>query len=116
MSAQTLPQLTSDSVYLTDGGLETTLVFLDGMELPDFAAFPLLGSDDGKSHLDRYFRPYLDLAERTGAGLRARHGHLAGQPRLGRAARLRRRHSRGGEPTRSGVRRLAGPRTARCRS
>jgi homocysteine S-methyltransferase len=68
MSAQTLPQLTADSVYLTDGGLETTLVFIDGMELPDFAAFPLLGSDDGKSHLDRYFRPYLDLAERTGAG------------------------------------------------
>jgi homocysteine S-methyltransferase len=68
MSAQTLPQLTGDSVYLTDGGLETTLVFIDGMELPDFAAFPLLGSEDGKSHLERYFRPYLDLAERTGTG------------------------------------------------
>jgi homocysteine S-methyltransferase len=68
MAAQTLPQLTGDSVYLTDGGLETTLVFLDGMLLPDFAAFPLLGSDDGKSHLDRYYRPYLELAERIGAG------------------------------------------------
>ena len=66
--AQTLPQLTGDSAYLTDGGLETTLVFLDGMELPDFASFPLLGSEDGKTHLDRYFVPYLDLAERRGAG------------------------------------------------
>ena len=68
MAAQPLPQLTADSVYLTDGGLETTLVFLDGMALPDFASFPLLASGDGRSHLDRYFVPYLDLAERTGAG------------------------------------------------
>ncbi len=68
MSAPTLPQLTGDSVYLTDGGLETTLVFLDGMQLPDFASFPLLGSEDGRARLDRYFTPYLDLAERTGMG------------------------------------------------
>ena len=68
MSTRTLPQLSGDSDYLADGGLETTLVFLDGMDLPDFAAFPLLGSQDGTAHLDRYFRPYLDLAERTGSG------------------------------------------------
>jgi homocysteine S-methyltransferase len=68
MSAPTLPQITGDSRFLTDGGLETTLVFLDGMELPDFASFPLLGTEDGRAHLDRYFLPYLDLAERTGAG------------------------------------------------
>jgi S-methylmethionine-dependent homocysteine/selenocysteine methylase len=68
MSAPTLPQLTADSFFLTDGGLETTLVFLDGMELPDFASFPLLGSEDGRAHLDRYFVPYLDLAEKLGTG------------------------------------------------
>ena len=68
MTAPTLPQLTGDSAFLTDGGLETTLVFIDGMELPDFASFPLLGSEDGRAHLDRYFRPYLDLAEDTGRG------------------------------------------------
>ncbi len=62
------PLPASDSVYLTDGGLETTLVFLDGLDLPDFASFPLLGSEDGKSHFDRYFKPYLDTAERAGAG------------------------------------------------
>ena len=64
----TLPQLTGDDVYLTDGGLETTLVFLEGLDLPDFAAFPLLGSAEGKAALDRYYAPYLDLAERTGVG------------------------------------------------
>ena len=68
MPAQTLPQLASDSVYLTDGGLETTLVFLEGLELPDFAAFPLLDSDDGRAHMERYFTPYLDIAERRGSG------------------------------------------------
>jgi S-methylmethionine-dependent homocysteine/selenocysteine methylase len=64
----TLPLSQDGSVYLTDGGLETTLVFLDGIELPDFASFPLLASEDGKAHLDRYFAPYLDTAERTGRG------------------------------------------------
>ena len=78
MSARTLPQLSGDSVYLADVGLETTLVFLDGMDLPDFAAFPLLGSQDGTAHLDRYFRPYLDLAERTGSGFVLRLGHAPG--------------------------------------
>jgi len=36
-----LPQLGGD-LFLTDGGLETTLIFHDGIELPDFAAFVLL--------------------------------------------------------------------------
>jgi hypothetical protein len=38
-----LPQL-SGRPFLTDGGLETTLVFLEGLSLPCFAAFPLLCS------------------------------------------------------------------------
>src|SRR6478735_1867845 len=63
-----VPLSASGSVYLTDGGLETTLVFLDGLDLPDFASFPLLGSEDGKAHFDRYFAPYLDTAERIGSG------------------------------------------------
>jgi homocysteine S-methyltransferase len=64
----TLPLPDSGPVYLTDGGLETTLVFLDGLDLPEFASFPLLGSEDGRAHFDRYFTPYLDTAERCGTG------------------------------------------------
>ena len=63
-----LPQLTADRPFLTDGGLETTLVFQDGLELPDFAAFPLLDSDEGRASLAAYYMPYLDLAERFGTG------------------------------------------------
>jgi S-methylmethionine-dependent homocysteine/selenocysteine methylase len=63
-----LPQLTSDRPFLTDGGLETALVFHQGLDLPDFAAFPLLDSDEGRASLAAYYLPYLDLAERLGRG------------------------------------------------
>ncbi|MCK5790739.1 MAG: hypothetical protein KAH34_07845 [Ketobacter sp.] len=37
--------------YLTDSGLETTLVFHEGLELPCFAAFTLLDSAAGRETL-----------------------------------------------------------------
>lgn len=64
----TLPQL-EGGLYLTDGGLETTLIFHDGLELPDFAAFHLLADEDGKRALRRYFRTYAELAAQHGTGL-----------------------------------------------
>jgi homocysteine S-methyltransferase len=56
-----LPQL-DGSPFLADGGLETTLVFHDGIDLPCFAAFTLLGDETGRTALRRYFEPYLRLA------------------------------------------------------
>lgn len=63
-----LPQL-DGSFFLTDGGIETTLIFHEGLELPDFAAFHLLKTDEGAEALRKYFRSYAALAERFGAGL-----------------------------------------------
>jgi S-methylmethionine-dependent homocysteine/selenocysteine methylase len=63
-----LPQLGGD-LFLTDGGIETTLIFLEGIELPDFAAFHLLSSADGEAALRKYFRTYADIARRFGTGL-----------------------------------------------
>jgi len=63
-----LPQLGGD-FFLTDGGIETTLIFLDGQELPHFAAFHLFRTAEGEEVLRRYFRTYADLARRFGAGL-----------------------------------------------
>ena len=63
-----LPQL-SGRPFLTDGGLETTLVFLEGVELPCFAAFPLLGTEAGRSRLLRFFEPYIEIAKRYQAGM-----------------------------------------------
>ena len=56
-----LPQL-RNSLFLTDGGLETTLVFHDGIELPHFAAFDLLRKPDGVERLRRYFETYTRIA------------------------------------------------------
>lgn len=63
-----LPQLDAD-VFLTDGGLETTLIFDDGLELPDFAAFLLLAEPDGRAALVRYFDRYAEIARRERVGL-----------------------------------------------
>jgi len=54
--------------FLTDGGLETVLVFLKGVELPCFAAFDLLRRDWGAPMLEDYYREYLRLAAQHEAG------------------------------------------------
>jgi homocysteine S-methyltransferase len=63
-----LPQA-ADKVFLADGGIETTLIFHDGLELPDFAAFVLLDDEAGKAALRRYFVPYLEVARDAGVGI-----------------------------------------------
>lgn len=60
--------MTTD-LALTDGGLETALVFHEGVDLPEFAAFPLLDRADGRELLRRYFARFLDLAREHGARL-----------------------------------------------
>ncbi len=56
--------------WVTDGGLETDLIFHQGADLPEFAAYPLLRTDDGRRLLRSYFEGYAGIAERAGAGLR----------------------------------------------
>ena len=59
----TLPQL-SAPLTVTDGGLETTLVYQHGIDLPDFAAFPLLDTETGRAALAAYYEPYLEIGRR----------------------------------------------------
>lgn len=54
---------------VTDGGLETWLVFHRGVELPAFAAYPLLGTDDGRALLTEYYERYADIAAGVGAAV-----------------------------------------------
>jgi S-methylmethionine-dependent homocysteine/selenocysteine methylase len=63
-----LPQL-SGRFFLTDGGIETTLIFHEGLVLPDFAAFHLLKTSEGEAALRKYFRIYAEIAKRCGTGL-----------------------------------------------
>src|SRR4051794_30794546 len=62
-----LPQL-GGALFLTDGGIETTLIFHDGLELPFFAAFHLLKEQTGREALRRYYAPYAELARDHGLG------------------------------------------------
>ena len=55
------------SIALTDGGIETTLLFHEGFDLPCFASFPLLEEARGRAALRRYFEPFLDTAQQHGA-------------------------------------------------
>jgi S-methylmethionine-dependent homocysteine/selenocysteine methylase len=63
-----LPQL-DDRLFMTDGGLETTLIFHEGTELPYFAAFDLLKDPAGTDQLRRYYRRYAGMAAERGLGL-----------------------------------------------
>lgn len=63
---QLLPQLSR--LFLTDGGLETTLIFHDGVDLPFSAAFVLLQHDEGVERLRAYFERYIAIARRAGTG------------------------------------------------
>ncbi len=62
-----LPQL-AGPLFLTDGGLETTLVFHHGIDLPCFAAVDLVKDARGRQLLYDYFRPYLAVAAEAGCG------------------------------------------------
>ena len=63
-----LPQLGHD-FFMTDGGIETTLIFLDGQDIPYFAAFHLLKTSEGEQVLRKYFRTYGELAKKLNVGL-----------------------------------------------
>ncbi|WP_194764543.1 homocysteine S-methyltransferase family protein [Microbacterium sp. UFMG61] len=65
MSAPTLPVRS-----VTDGGLETDLIFHHGVKLPDFAAFVLLDDDDGRRTLREYYLGYVEIARAHHAALR----------------------------------------------
>jgi S-methylmethionine-dependent homocysteine/selenocysteine methylase len=68
MYRERLPQL-DGGVFLTDGGIETTLIFHRGLDLPAFAAFDLLKDESGTEELRRYYVPYAELARARGTGL-----------------------------------------------
>ncbi len=63
-----MPQLAGRRM-VTDGGLETDLIFHHGLDLPEFAAFPLLDDAAGRELLRDYYDGYASIARAAGAGL-----------------------------------------------
>jgi hypothetical protein len=64
---QSLPQL-GDQLFLTDAGIETTLIFQDGLDLPCFASFILLKDAKGTEALRRYYRRHAAIARKNATG------------------------------------------------
>jgi len=62
-----LPQIRGGP-FLTDGGMETTLIFHEGIELPHFASFILLTTREGHQHLKSYYKRYLAIARQHQVG------------------------------------------------
>jgi S-methylmethionine-dependent homocysteine/selenocysteine methylase len=62
-----LPRLAGEP-FLTDSGLETTLVFHEGLELPAFAAFDLLKDETGTKILRDYYKLHAGIALKAGKG------------------------------------------------
>ena len=92
-----LPQL-DGGFFVTDGGIETTLIFHEGLELPDFAAFDLLqaaGRRGGAAQVLPRLRAHRRALRRRPD---PRERHLARERRLGRAPGLRRARAGRGEP------------------
>lgn len=54
--------------WVTDGGLETDLIFNHGIDLPEFASFPLVEDAAGTAALDSYYREYVAIAAAGRAG------------------------------------------------
>jgi S-methylmethionine-dependent homocysteine/selenocysteine methylase len=61
--------MTANSPWITDAGLETVMIFLEGIDLPHFASFYLLDSDAGRAALTRYFDHFAQLARNGQTGL-----------------------------------------------
>ena len=67
--AHTLERLVSDPrTWLSDGGLETDLIFSDGLDLPHFASFHAFDSDAGRRKLAAYYDRYIDVARQAETG------------------------------------------------
>lgn len=62
-----LPQR-GGALFLTDGGIETTLIFQDGLDLPHFAAFHLLRDPRGRQAMVRYYERHVAIAKADGLG------------------------------------------------
>ena len=95
-----LADLPPDLLVLTDAGLETVLAFHDGMDLPAFAAFPLLDSVEGRAALALYLQPFVQRCHQ-GRRLDPRDPHLTGQPDRGHRSATPRTTCAGSSATRS---------------
>ncbi len=65
---QHLPQKNGD-LFVVYAGMETDLIFSKGVDLPGFASYPLLETDEGRALLDGYFRDLIAMGQEHSTGV-----------------------------------------------
>ena len=63
----TLPHQT-DALFVTDAGFETSMLFHKGFDMPYFAFYPMLETDEGRAAMREYFADFFATARKIGAG------------------------------------------------
>ncbi len=63
-----MPIPDGNRMFIGDGGLETVMIFREGLELPEFASFTLLREPQGRAALRRYYEGFLEIAAAHGTG------------------------------------------------
>ena len=77
--------------FVTDGGLETDLIYRRGIDLREFAAYPLLRTERGRAQLAAYYEGYATIAARAPAGRLRETPPWRAQPHRGAQLGARRR-------------------------
>lgn len=60
--------MTTTRPFLTDGGFETWMFFVEGFEAPEFAALVLMDDERARERMQAYFERFLGMAETAGTG------------------------------------------------
>lgn len=63
-----LPQ-NGDRPFLVYVGMETDLIFTQGVDLPNFASYPLLETEEGRLRLEGYFRALIETGRENRTGV-----------------------------------------------
>lgn len=63
-----MPQI-NGGVFLAYVGMETDLIFNQGIDLPGFASYPLLETDEGRAQLRGYLSDMIGVARDAGVGV-----------------------------------------------
>jgi S-methylmethionine-dependent homocysteine/selenocysteine methylase len=61
MTTKVFPPQREGQLFLTDGGIETEIMYKWGFELPQFAMYPLLDNADAMAAIRGMYRRYLDV-------------------------------------------------------
>lgn len=62
-----LPQLGSRR-FLSDSGVETTMIFHEGFDMPSGEAFKFMETEEGRAWFTRYFRRHAEMARKAEMG------------------------------------------------